>query len=135
MKNESIHQFENYVGVYRHVLHAPGALESWDEASSRLKVAEAITVEGRFIGYFLMWANENRLPSLQMVRREGDLPGGTAFYALEHGRIRAYFWYSKRRSNTLVVSHYIRKSRRKLRKRDIERARRNWYALGEGEKT
>jgi hypothetical protein len=47
-------------------------------------------------------------------------------FAIKRIPIRAYFWYSEVHRDTIVISHYVKKSWKKLRKADIERVRANW---------
>jgi len=107
------------------VIHAPGALESWDEVVAKLPLQKANLIEGALVQLFMDWIDGARFHA-QWAEPEGDLDRGTKFYAIKRIPVRAYFWYSEIHKDTIVISHYVRKSWRKLRKADIKRVQANW---------
>jgi len=106
------------------VVHARGALESWDEVAAKLPSQKANLIEGALVQLFTDWIDGARF-HLQWAEQEGDLDRSTKFFAIKRIPVRAYFWYSEIHQDTIVISHYVKKSWRKLRKADIERVRAN----------
>jgi hypothetical protein len=128
MKERSIHSFADKQGLKRRVIHAPGALDSWDELSSR----KAAQVEGFLIALFDEWIAGSRLHS-GWATPEGDLVKGIKYYAIKRIPVRAYFWYSTQHKNTIVISHYVIKKWSKLKTKDTSRVRANWARETAGE--
>ena len=127
MKYTSIHEFADLKGSKRRVIHAPGALNSWEVAASRLSSRKAAEIEGFLIGLFEAWIDGQRLHG-GWAAPEGDLDRNTKFYAIKRIPVRAYFWYSVIHDNTIVISHYVVKKWNNLRAKDIARVRTNWQA-------
>lgn len=125
MKHDSIHEFADLKGSKRRVVHAPGALVSWDRVASQLASAKANAIEGFLIALFEDWVEGKRLHT-GWAEPEGDLDRNTKFFAIRRVPVRAYFWYSEIHQNTLVISHYMIKKWSKLRAKDIRRVRKNW---------
>jgi hypothetical protein len=55
VKYRSIHEFANLKGNKRRVIHAPGALNSWEVTASGLSPRKAAEIEGFLIGLFEAW--------------------------------------------------------------------------------
>lgn len=127
MKHRSIHEFANLKGNRRRVIHAPGALNSWEVTASGLSSRKAAEIEGFLIGLFEAWIDGQRLHR-GWAAPEGDLDLNTKFYAIKRIPVRAYFWYSVIHDNTIVISHYVVKKWNNLRAQDIARVRANWKA-------
>jgi hypothetical protein len=124
MSVRSIHEFGDKQGSTRHVKHAPGALESWEKVAVKLGPRKAALVEGQLIAVFEDWINGCRFHT-GWAEPEGNLADGASFFAIKRIPVRAYFWYSKRSKNTIVVSHYVNKTWRKLRLEDTNRVKAN----------
>jgi hypothetical protein len=107
------------------VIHAPGALKSWEDVAEKLPSQKTALIEGALCQLFMDWIDGARLHR-QWAEPEGDLDRGTKFFAIKRIPVRAYFWYSEVHKDTIVSSHYVKKSWQKLRKADIERVRANW---------
>lgn len=125
MKFRSIHDFEDRQGRRRRVIHSPGALESWDAVARKLPVQKANVIEGQLIQLFSDWIDGVRLHG-NWAEPEANLDASTKFFAIKRIPIRAYFWYSQRHKDTIVISHYVKKTWLKLRQADINRVRKNW---------
>jgi len=125
MSERSIHEFGDKQGSVRRVKHAPGALESWEKVAAKLGSRKAALVEGQLIAVFDDWINGCRF-HMGWAESEGNLAGGARFFAIRRIPVRAYFWYSKSSRNTIVVSHYVNKTWRKLRREDTARVMANW---------
>lgn len=125
MRAKSLHDFADRTGRKRRVIHAPGALKSWEDVAEKLPSQKTALIEGALCQLFMDWIDGARLHR-QWAEPEGDLDRGTKFFAIKRIPVRAYFWYSEVHKDTIVSSHYVKKSWQKLRKADIERVRANW---------
>ena len=125
MSERSIHEFADKQGPRRRVIHSPGALDTWEKVAAKLDHRKAALIEGQLIAVFDDWINGSRFHS-GWAEPEGNLDGATKFFAIKRIPIRAYFWYSKNNKNTIVVSHYVKKTWQKLRPEDIKRVKANW---------
>ena len=125
MSERSIHEFADKQGPRRRVIHSPGALETWEKVAAKLDHRKAALIEGQLIAVFDDWINGSRFHS-GWAEPEGNLAGATKFFAIKRIPIRAYFWYSKNNKNTIVVSHYVKKTWQKLGLEDIKRVKANW---------
>jgi hypothetical protein len=132
MKERSIHDFVDKKGLKRRVIHAPGALDSWEKETAKLSERKATEIEGFLITLFDAWNDNSRL-NLRWAEPEGDLSKGKKFFAIKRIPIRAYFWYSDVYKNTIVISHYVYKKWQKLRTKDIRKVRLNWESENAGE--
>ena len=132
MSGRSIHEFGDRQGSARRVKHAPGALDSWEKVAARLGNRKAALVEGQLVAVFEDWINGCRFHA-GWAEPEGNLADGARFFAIKRIPIRAYFWYSKSSRNTIVVSHYVNKTWRKLRPEDTSRVKANWEREQEGD--
>ena len=125
MSERSIHEFADKHGPRRRVIHSPGALETWEKVAAKLDHRKAALIEGQLIAVFDDWINGSRFHS-GWAEPEGNLTGATKFFAIKRIPIRAYFWYSQNYKNTIVVSHYVKKTWQKLRPEDIKLVKANW---------
>ena len=125
MSERSIHEFADKQGPRRRVIHSPGALETWEKVAARLDHRKAALIEGQLIAVFDDWINGSRFHS-GWAEPEGNLAGAIKFFAIKRIPIRAYFWYSKNNKDTIVVSHYVKKTWQKLGLEDIKRVKANW---------
>lgn len=125
MSDSRISKFESYEGRFRRVVHSEGALESWLDARGRVPSKEADITEGFLERFYEIFADSKRMP-VERATPEGLLPDGKRFFALKRGDIRVYYWYSASSPNTLVVSHYVKKSWTRLRKQDTRKVHANW---------
>lgn len=125
MKHDCLSDFADIRGRKRRVIHAPGALDSWAKASRKLAPARVNLIEGFLIGLYSDWIDGNRLHS-GWARAEGNLGRTSKFYAIRRIPLRAYFFYSRTGKDTIVISHYVVKKWKKLRKKDISRVKTNW---------
>jgi hypothetical protein len=132
MKERSIHEFVDKKGLKRRVIHAPGALDSWEKETAKLSERKATEIEGFLITLFDAWNDNSRL-NLRWAEPEGDLSKGKKFFAIKRIPIRAYFWYSDVYKDTIVISHYVYKKWQKLRTKDIRKVRLNWESENAGE--
>ena len=132
MSEWSIHEFGDKQGSARRVKHALGALESWEKVAAKLGRRKAALVEGQLIAVFDDWINGCRFHT-GWAEPEGNLSDGARFFAIKRIPIRAYFWYSKNSRNTIVVSHYVNKTWRKLRLEDTNRVKANWKREQDGD--
>ena len=131
MKERSIHEFADKQGPKRRVIHAPGALDSWEKEAAKLSERNAMEIEGFLIALFDAWNDNSRLNS-RWAEPEGDLSKAKKFFAIKRIPIRAYFWYSDVHKNTIVISHYVYKKWQKLRTKDIRKAKLNWESENAG---
>lgn len=127
MRAKSLHDFADRQGRKRRVIHAPGALESWDDAATTLPAQKANLIEGQLMQLFTDWIDGARLHR-NWAEPEGDLDRNTKFFAIKRIPVRAYFWYSEAHADTIVISHYVKKTWQKLRTRDIRKVKANWRA-------
>ena len=125
MRAACLHDFADRRGRKRRVIHAPGALESWDEIAAKLPSQKANVIEGALVQLFTDWIGGVRLHG-QWAEPEADLDRDTKFFAIKRVPVRAYFWYSEMHKDTIVISHYVKKSWNKLRQADINRVKANW---------
>lgn len=125
MTERSIHEFADKQGPRRRVVHSPGALDSWEKVAAKLDHRKAALIEGQLIAVFDDWINGSRFHS-GWAEPEGNLTRATKFFAIKRIPIRAYFWYSKNHKNTIVISHYVKKTWRKLRPKDTKLVKANW---------
>jgi hypothetical protein len=132
MKERSIHEFVDKKGLKRRIIHAPGALDSWEKETAKLSERKATEIEGFLITLFDAWNDNSRL-NLRWAEPEGDLSKGKKFFAIKRIPIRAYFWYSDVYKDTIVISHYVYKKWQKLRTKDIRKVRLNWESENAGE--
>ncbi len=132
MKERSIHEFTDKQGLKRRVIHAPGALDSWEKEAAKLSERKATEIEGFLIALFDAWNDNSRLNS-RWAEPEGDLSKAKKFFAIKRIPIRAYFWYSDVHKNTIVISHYVYKKWQKLRTEDIKKVKLNWESENAGE--
>ncbi len=131
MKERSIHEFADKQGLNRRVIHAPGALDSWEKEAVKLPERKATEIEGFLIALFDAWNDGSRLNTRWAVP-EGNIKKDKKFFAIKRIPIRAYFWYSDVHKNTIVVSHYVYKKWQKLRSEDIEKVKSNWKSENVG---
>jgi hypothetical protein len=132
MTERSIHEFADKQGPRRRVIHSPGALDSWEKVAAKLDDRKAALIEGQLIALFDDWINGSRFHS-GWAEPEGNLTRATKFFAIKRIPIRAYFWYSKKHKNTIVVSHYVKKIWRKLRPEDTRLVKANWERENAGD--
>ena len=132
MTERSIHEFADKQGPRRRVIHSPGALDSWEKVAAKLDHRKAALIEGQLIALFDDWINGSRLHS-GWAEPEGNLTRAIKFFAIKRIPIRAYFWYSKEHKNTIVVSHYVKKTWRKLRLEDTKLVKANWERENAGD--
>ena len=125
MKVESLADFADRKGRRRRVIHAPGALESWDEVAAQLPSQKANLIEGALMQLFTDWIDGARFHG-RWAEPEGNLDRDTKFFAIKRIPVRAYFWYSEIHKDTIVISHYAKKTWQKLRKADSKRVQANW---------
>jgi hypothetical protein len=125
MSERSIQEFADKKGSRRRVIHSPGALDTWEKVTAKLDHRKAALIEGQLIAVFDDWINGSRFHS-GWAEPEGNLAGATKFFAIKRIPIRAYFWYSQNYKNTIVVSHYVKKTWQKLRPEDIKLVKANW---------
>ena len=132
MTEQSIHEFADKQGPRRRVIHSPGALDSWEKVAAKLGDRKAALIEGQLIALFDDWINGSRFHS-GWAEPEGNLTRATKFFAIKRIPIRAYFWYSKKHKNTIMVSHYVKKTWRKLRPQDTKLVKANWERENAGD--
>ena len=132
MTERSIHEFSDKQGPRRRVIHSLGALDSWEKVAAKLDHRKAALIEGQLIAVFDDWINGSRFHS-GWAEPEGKLAKATKFFAIKRIPIRAYFWYSKKHKNTIVVSHYVKKTWRKLRSEDTKLVVANWERENAGD--
>ena len=132
MTERSIHEFADKQGPRRRVIHSPGALDSWEKVAAKLDGRKAALIEGQLIALFDDWINGSRFHS-GWAEPEGNLTRATKFFAIKRIPIRAYFWYSKKHKNTIMVSHYVKKTWRKLRPQDTKLVKANWERENAGD--
>ena len=131
MKERSIQEFADRQGLKRRIIHAPGALDSWEKEAAKLTDRKATEIEGFLIALFDAWIDNRRLNSRWAVP-EGDLNKDKKFFAVKRIPIRAYFWYSDVHKNTIVISHYVYKKWQKLRTEDLRKVKENWQSENTG---
>ena len=131
MKERSIYEFADKQGLKRRVIHAPGALDSWENEAAKLSERKATEMEGFLIALFDAWNDSSRLHS-HWAEPEGDLSKAKKFFAIKRIPIRTYFWYSDVHKNTIVISHYVYKKWQKLRTEDIKKVKLNWESENTG---
>ena len=131
MKERSIHEFTDKQGLKRRVIHAPGALDSWEKEAAKLSERRATEIEGFLIALFDAWTDNSRLNTRWAVP-EGNLNKDKKFFAIKRIPIRAYFWYSDVHKDTIVISHYVVKKWPKLKPKDIKLVKQNWKRESSG---
>ena len=131
MKERSIQEFADKQGLKRRIIHAPGALDSWEKEAAKLTDRKATEIEGFLIALFDAWIDNSRLNNRWAVP-EGDLNKDKKFSAIKRIPIRAYFWYSDVHKNTIVISHYVYKKWQKLRTEDVRKVKVNWESENAG---
>ena len=131
MKERSIQEFADKQGLKRRIIHAPGALGSWEKEAAKLTDRKATEIEGFLIALFDAWIDNSRLNTRWAVP-EGDLNKDKKFFAIKRIPIRGYFWYSDVRKNTIIISHYVYKKWQKLRTKDIKKVKLNWESENAG---
>ena len=131
MKERSIYEFADKQGLKRRVIHASGALDSWEKEAAKLSERKATEIEGFLIALFDAWNDSSRLHS-HWAEPEGDLSKAKKFFAIKRIPIRAYFWYSDIHRNTIVISHYVYKKWQKLRIKDTKKVKLNWESENTG---
>jgi hypothetical protein len=132
MTERSIHEFADKQGPRRRVIHSPGALDSWEKVAAKLDHRKAALIEGQLIAVFDDWIDGSRFHS-GWAEPEGNLTRATKFFAIKRIPIRAYFWYSKKHKDTIVISHYVKKTWRKLRSEDTKLVKANWERENAGD--
>jgi hypothetical protein len=132
MTERSIHEFADKQGSRRRVIHSPGALDSWEKVAAKLDHRKAALIEGQLIAVFDDWIDGSRFHS-GWAEPEGNLTRATKFFAIKRIPIRAYFWYSKKHKDTIVISHYVKKTWRKLRSEDTKLVKANWERENAGD--
>ena len=131
MKERSIQEFADKQGLKRRIIHAPGALDSWEKEAAKLTDRKATEIEGFLIALFDAWIDNSRLNNRWAVP-EGDLNKDKKFFAIKRIPIRAYFWYSDVHNNTIIISHYVYKKWQKLRTEDVRKVKVNWESENAG---
>ena len=79
MKERSIQEFADKQGLKRRIIHAPGALGSWEKEAAKLTDRKATEIEGFLIALFDAWIDNSRLNNRWAVP-EGNLNKDKKFF-------------------------------------------------------
>lgn len=103
------------------VIHCDGALKSLDEALNSVTDSKKLSLELGLKALIIRRARGERLSENTFVK-EASITNNLNFYAIKKLPIRVYLWTE---NGTIYISHYIKKDKKKLNSKDIERVRRN----------
>ena len=99
---------------------------SWQDALKHVPAKKHAGIFAKMGARREVLANRGQLRSPDHWNTEGTLPNGKSFFAIKADKIRAYGWYSSRRTGVFYISHFAFKKGPKLAQADTTRVIANW---------